>query len=59
MDPDKHRREYMTKLVKLISDNTPTTDIAVPFARFAAGEINKVQLSMAVKYIRLRQGRTA
>ena len=54
-DPQKYRKEYLTKLYKLLSPSKDATDTIQYFARYAAGELPKAALRSFVKQAQLER----
>ena len=55
VDPQKYRKEYLTKLYKLLSPNKDNTDTIQYFAKYAAGELPKAALRSFVKQAQLER----
>jgi hypothetical protein len=55
VDPQKYRKEYLTKLYKLLSPSKDSTDTIQYFAKYAAGELPKAALRSFVKQAQLER----
>ena len=55
VDPQKYRKEYLTKLYKLLSPSKDATDTIQYFTRYAAGELPKAALRSFVKQAQLER----
>ena len=55
VDPQKYRKEYLTKLYKLLSPSKDATDTIQYFAKYAAGELPKAALRSFVKQAQLER----
>ena len=54
-DPQKYRKEYLTKLYKLLSPSKDATDTIQYFTKYAAGELPKAALRSFVKQAQLER----
>lgn len=55
VDPQKYRKEYLTKLYKLLEPSKDNTDTIQYFAKYAAGELPKAALRSFVKQAQLER----
>ena len=55
VDPQKYRKEYLTKLYKLLSPSKDATDTIQYFTKYAAGELPKAALRSFVKQAQLER----
>ena len=55
VDPQKYRKEYLTKLYKLLSPSKDSTDTIQYFAKYAAGELPKAALRSFVKQAQIER----
>jgi len=54
-DPQKYRKEYLTKLYKLLAPSKDNTDTIQYFTKYAAGELPKAALRSFVKQAQLER----
>ena len=55
VDPQKYRKEYLTKLYKLLAPSKDSTDTIQYFAKYAAGELPKAALRSFVQQAQLER----
>lgn len=55
VDPQKYRKEYLTKLYKLLAPSKDSTDTIQYFAKYAAGELPKAALRSFVKQAQIER----
>lgn len=55
VDPQKYRKEYLTKLYKLLEPSKDNTDTIQYFAKYAAGELPKAALRSFVKQAQIER----
>jgi hypothetical protein len=55
VDPQKYRKEYLTKLYKLLEPSKDSTDTIQYFAKYAAGELPKAALRSFVKQAQIER----
>ena len=55
VDPQKYRKEYLTKLYKLLSPSKDSTDTIQYFTKYAAGELPKAALRSFVQQAQLER----